>query len=79
MELGMIGLGRMGGNMAQRLINGGHQVGRETPIKQMGAQRSKPVYTSWCPCPPGQARMECDGTFEEKRTRICSYFGSQEK
>jgi len=26
MELGMIGLGRMGGNMAQRLIGGGHQV-----------------------------------------------------
>ncbi|MEE8466288.1 MAG: NAD(P)-binding domain-containing protein, partial [Dehalococcoidia bacterium] len=26
MELGMIGLGRMGGNMAQRLIMGGHRV-----------------------------------------------------
>ena len=26
MELGMIGLGRMGGNMAQRLIRGGHSV-----------------------------------------------------
>lgn len=26
MELGMVGLGRMGGNMAQRLINGGHRV-----------------------------------------------------
>ena len=26
MELGMIGLGRMGGNMAQRLANGGHRV-----------------------------------------------------
>ncbi len=26
MEIGMIGLGRMGGNMAQRLINGGHRV-----------------------------------------------------
>ena len=26
MELGMIGLGRMGGNMAQRLLRGGHQV-----------------------------------------------------
>lgn len=26
MELGMIGLGRMGGNMAQRLIRGGHRV-----------------------------------------------------
>ena len=27
MELGMIGLGRMGGNMAQRLVAGGHRVG----------------------------------------------------
>ena len=26
MELGMIGLGRMGGNMAQRLVTGGHRV-----------------------------------------------------
>ena len=26
MELGMVGLGRMGGNMAQRLLNGGHRV-----------------------------------------------------
>jgi 6-phosphogluconate dehydrogenase len=26
MELGMIGLGRMGGNMAQRLVRGGHRV-----------------------------------------------------
>ncbi|MFH1382993.1 MAG: phosphogluconate dehydrogenase (NAD(+)-dependent, decarboxylating) [Chloroflexota bacterium] len=26
MELGIIGLGRMGGNMAQRLLNGGHRV-----------------------------------------------------
>ncbi|HEY6362249.1 MAG TPA: NAD(P)-binding domain-containing protein [Vicinamibacterales bacterium] len=26
MQLGLIGLGRMGGNMARRLIAGGHQV-----------------------------------------------------
>ena len=26
MELGMVGLGRMGGNMAQRLLHGGHKV-----------------------------------------------------
>ena len=26
MELGMIGLGRMGGNMVQRLLQGGHRV-----------------------------------------------------
>lgn len=26
MELGMVGLGRMGGNMAQRLLEGGHSI-----------------------------------------------------
>jgi len=34
MELGMIGLGRMGGNMAQRLIAGGHQVVAYDPVKE---------------------------------------------
>ena len=34
MELGMIGLGRMGGNMTQRLIDGGHQVVVYDPAKE---------------------------------------------
>ncbi len=34
MELGMIGLGRMGGNMAQRLLNGGHRVVAYDPKKE---------------------------------------------
>lgn len=34
MELGMIGLGRMGGNMAQRLIAGGHQVVAYDPANE---------------------------------------------
>lgn len=34
MELGMIGLGRMGGNMAQRLLNGGHQLVVYDPVKE---------------------------------------------
>ncbi len=34
MKLGMIGLGRMGGNMAQRLIDGGHQVVAYDPVKE---------------------------------------------
>ena len=33
MEMGMIGLGRMGSNMAQRLIDGGHQVVVYDPAK----------------------------------------------
>ena len=34
MELGMIGLGRMGGNMAQRLLSGGHRVVGYDPNEQ---------------------------------------------
>ena len=34
MELGMVGLGRMGGNMAERLLNGGHKVIVFDPVKQ---------------------------------------------
>ena len=34
MELGMIGLGRMGGNMSQRLIGGGHQVVTYDSVKE---------------------------------------------
>ena len=26
MKIGMVGLGRMGGNMTQRLLDGGHEV-----------------------------------------------------
>jgi len=37
-------------------------VGRETPLLILGAHLSKPVYTTWCPCPPGQTRMRYDGT-----------------
>lgn len=35
MELAVIGLGKMGGNMAQRLLNGGHRV--------VGANRSPEI------------------------------------
>ena len=34
MELGMIGLGRMGGNMVRRLLDGGHQVVLYDPAKE---------------------------------------------
>jgi 6-phosphogluconate dehydrogenase len=34
MELGMIGLGRMGSNMAQRLLRGGHRVIAYDPIPE---------------------------------------------
>src|ERR1700728_46050 len=35
MELGMIGLGRMGANMAQRLVQGGHRVAGFDPDQQV--------------------------------------------
>ena len=34
MELGMIGLGRMGSNMARRLLGGGHRLAVYDPIKK---------------------------------------------
>jgi 6-phosphogluconate dehydrogenase len=37
MELGMIGLGRMGSNMARRLLRGGHSVMVYDPTKEAGA------------------------------------------
>jgi 6-phosphogluconate dehydrogenase len=34
MELGMVGLGRMGGNMARRLLGGGHRIFAYDPVKE---------------------------------------------
>ena len=39
MQLGMVGLGRMGGNMAERLLKGGHQVLGHTRDKE-GVKRA---------------------------------------
>ena len=41
MELGMIGLGRMGANMAQRLVRGGHRVAGFDPGVQAREQASR--------------------------------------
>ena len=42
MDLGMIGLGRMGGNMAQRLLAGGHRVVAYDPnAEAVAASRSQ--------------------------------------
>src|SRR5262249_17655458 len=38
MNLGMVGLGRMGSNMAQRLVRGGHRVVGYDPSQQARAQ-----------------------------------------
>ncbi|MCE5240776.1 decarboxylating 6-phosphogluconate dehydrogenase [bacterium] len=49
MQLGMVGLGRMGGNMAERLLRAGHQVigtsrSRQT-VDQAAARGITPVYS----------------------------------
>lgn len=54
MQLGMIGLGRMGGNMVRRLMRGGHEVivysatakTRETFAKETGPSRPLPLLSS---------------------------------
>jgi len=42
MELGMVGLGRMGGNMTQRLLEGGHSIVAYDPgaeaVEALGAR-----------------------------------------
>jgi len=45
MELGMIGLDRMGGNMAQRLIDDGHQVVAYDPVKET----VEPIFKTLAP------------------------------
>ncbi|MBI3967496.1 MAG: NAD(P)-binding domain-containing protein, partial [Chloroflexi bacterium] len=49
MDIGMIGLGRMGGNMAERLLLGGHRVvvnnRSRDPIDEYAAKGAVPAYT----------------------------------
>ena len=42
MQLGMIGLGRMGGNMAKRIAAAGHEVVGVRPLPRVGPHRGKP-------------------------------------
>ena len=44
MQLGMIGLGRMGANMVQRLMRGGH----ECVVFDMKARERKQASETWC-------------------------------
>jgi 6-phosphogluconate dehydrogenase len=61
MELGMIGLGRMGGNMAERLRRGGHTVvgyDRDPGVSDVGSleelvQRLSPPRAVWVMVPAG--------------------------
>ncbi len=63
MELGMIGLGRMGGNMAERLRQAGHTVigyDRDPKVSDVGslrelAERLAPPRAVWVMVPAGEA------------------------
>ena len=61
MQVGMIGLGRMGGNMAKRLREGGHEVlgySRSSPERDVSSleelvEALEPPRTVWCMVPAG--------------------------
>ena len=62
MQIGMIGLGRMGGNMAQRLRHAGHEVvgyDRDPAVRDVAsleelAERLAPPRTVWVMVPSGE-------------------------
>jgi 6-phosphogluconate dehydrogenase len=65
-QIGMIGLGRMGGNMAQRLRRAGHDVvgyarspeGRDVASLEELVERLAPPRTAWMMIPAGEATQQ---------------------
>jgi 6-phosphogluconate dehydrogenase len=65
-QIGMIGLGRMGGNMAKRLRRAGHDVvgyarnpeGRDVASLEELAERLAPPRTAWVMVPAGEATQQ---------------------
>jgi len=61
-QIGMIGLGRMGGNMAERLRHGGHDVVGYDPVSPLASVHSleelvavlKPPRAVWVMVPAGK-------------------------
>jgi len=67
MQIGIIGLGRMGGNMAERLRRAGHEVvgyarspasGRDVDSLEELAARLAPPRTAWVMVPAGEATQQ---------------------
>jgi 6-phosphogluconate dehydrogenase len=66
MQIGMIGLGRMGGNMAERLRRAGHEVvgyarspgSRDVDSLEELASRLAPPRTAWVMVPAGEATQQ---------------------
>jgi 6-phosphogluconate dehydrogenase len=66
MQIGMIGLGRMGGNMAKRLRRAGHEVvgyarssqGRDVDSLEELVGRLAPPRTAWVMVPAGEATQQ---------------------
>jgi 6-phosphogluconate dehydrogenase len=75
MQIGMIGLGRMGGNMAERLRRAGHDVvgyarsnqGRDVASLEELVDRLAPPRTAWVMVPAGEATQ---GTIAELRSLL---------
>ena len=66
MQIGMIGLGRMGGNMAKRLRRAGHDVvgyarspeGRDVASLEELVDRLAPPRTAWVMIPAGEPTQQ---------------------
>src|SRR5215831_8209842 len=66
MQIGMIGLGRMGGNMAKRLRRAGHEVvgyarspqGRDVDSLEELVARLTPPRTAWVMVPAGEPTQQ---------------------
>jgi len=68
MQVGMVGLGRMGANMAERLRHGGHEVIGYDRIQTSPRLRR---YRSWWQSCPSRARCGSWSRQEIRPSRLC--------
>lgn len=59
MKIGLLGLGRMGGNMVWRPVQGGHEVVGDSEDATAAARFSSYAAAGWSPAT--DARLERDG------------------
>ena len=81
MQLGMIGLGRMGGNMADRLRRGGHDVVGYDPVSPLATVHSleelvaalKPPRVAWVMVPAGKITADTIASLGDLLSPATSY------